>query len=111
MPHRTRSTTGNRVFFIGVSMLMVREFSGSSQLVFSARNLLSKNLFSKPPHHFWNQAGLGFFTTEPKLSVSRFAVLIDKLCRGIDSLNRPELAAGVLAYKGGSAPSRGFWRW
>src|SRR5207302_6026424 len=32
---------------------------------------------------------------------SRFAVLIDKLCRGIDSLNRPELAAGMLAYKGG----------
>ena len=36
------------------------------------------------------QAGLGFFTTEPKLSVPRFAVLIDKLCRGIDSLNRDE---------------------
>ena len=28
-------------------------------------------------------------------------MLIDKLCRGIDSLNRPELAAGMLAYKGG----------
>ena len=26
-------------------MLMVREFSGSSQMVFSARNLLSKNFF------------------------------------------------------------------
>jgi len=76
-------------------MLMVREFSGSSQLVFSARNLLSKNLFSKPAHRVISgiRPRLAFFTTEPKLSVSRYAVLIDKLCRGIDSLNRPELAA------------------
>jgi len=52
-------------------MLMVREFSGLSQLVFSARNLLSKNLFSKPARRVISgiRAGLGFFTTEPKLSV------------------------------------------
>ncbi|PYJ96543.1 MAG: hypothetical protein DME23_20230 [Verrucomicrobia bacterium] len=37
-------------------MLMVREFSGLSQLVFAARNLLSKEFIFQAgsPRHFWN---------------------------------------------------------